>query len=89
MNAEDLVSHNGSDGQGVEAIDEGFPRLDVTATLAFVVEPVHTGDVGTFVVSPKQEKVLGKLELVTQKKQDRFQRLFSPINVVAEEEVVG
>lgn len=38
MAAEDLLVDNGCDGQTVEAIGEGFPQLDIVATLAFIVK---------------------------------------------------
>lgn len=34
MATEDLLVHNGSDGQAVEAISEGLPQFDVVASLA-------------------------------------------------------
>ena len=35
MTTEDLVIHNGCDGQAVEAVCEGLPQLDVVPSLAF------------------------------------------------------
>ena len=35
MATEDLLVHNGRDGQTVEAVGEGFPQFDVVASLAF------------------------------------------------------
>ena len=34
MATEDLLVHNGRDGQTVEAVGEGFPQFDVVASLA-------------------------------------------------------
>ena len=34
MTTEDLLVHNGCDGQTVEAVSEGFPQFDVVASLA-------------------------------------------------------
>lgn len=34
MAAKDLLVHNGSDGQAVEAVGEGFPEFNVVASLA-------------------------------------------------------
>jgi hypothetical protein len=40
------------------------------------------------VVSPEDEKVFGILDLVRQEEADSLQRLFTPIDVVAEKEVI-
>jgi hypothetical protein len=41
VHAEDLARDDGGDGQGVEHVDKRLPRLDVCASLALIVEPVH------------------------------------------------
>lgn len=57
MYAKDLACDDGSDGKGVENIDERLPRLDICAPLAFIVKPVYygagqpelgQGDMGTY-----------------------------------------
>ena len=47
------------------------------------------GDIGTLVVAAKQEKVLGKLDLVAEQKQHVFQRLLATIHIVAQKQVVA
>lgn len=89
MYAEDLARNNSRDGQGVEAVDEGLPNLDVASTLAFIVESVDTCDVGAFVVAAKEEEVLWELEFVAEQQQDGLERLLPAIDVVSEEEKVG
>ena len=37
MAAEDLLVHDGGDGQTVETVREGFPQLDVVTSLAYVM----------------------------------------------------
>ena len=41
MDAEYFGCNDGGDGKAVENVNEGFPSLDVAATLAFVIEAVH------------------------------------------------
>lgn len=48
-----------------------------------------SGDVRTLVIPPQQEEILRILDLVTKKQQDRLQRLFTPVDIIAEKEVVG
>jgi hypothetical protein len=64
VNAEYLLCDDGSNGETVEDIGECLPDLDVATSLAFVVESVDTGDVGTFVIASEDEEVLWVFELV-------------------------
>ena len=41
MHAKDFRSDNRGDGEGIEHVDEGLPRLDIRPPLAFIVEAVH------------------------------------------------
>lgn len=41
MNTEYLGGNNGSDGKAVENVDKSLPRLDVTPSFTFIVEPVY------------------------------------------------
>jgi len=89
MNAEYLRRHYSCDGEAVEYIDEGLPRLDITPSLAFVVKAIYSRNIGTLMIAPKQEEVLRILDLVAQQEKDGFQTLLSSIDVVSEEQVVG
>ena len=88
MHGEDLLVNNGGDGKAVEAVCKRLPKLDVVATLAFVVETVNTVNRGTLVVSSKNEKVFGIFDLVGQKKANGLERLLASIYIVAEEKIV-
>ena len=89
MNAEDLLCNDGRDRKAVKRINECLPDLDVAPSLAFVVEAVDTSDVRAFVVAAEEEEVLGELQLVAHKQENRLQALLAAIDVIAEEEVVG
>ena len=40
--AEDLLVHNGGDGQAVEAVSERLPQLDVVTSLTFILSNIIT-----------------------------------------------
>ena len=89
VHGEDLLIDDRGDGQAVEAISEGLPKLDIVPPLAFVVEAIDPIDRGTLVVSTKDEEVLGILDLVGQQQADRLERLLPTVDIVSEEQIVG
>lgn len=89
MHGEDLLIDDGSNGEAVEAVGEGFPQLDVVPSLALVVEAVNAVDRGALVVAAQDEEVFGVLDLVCEQQADGLERLLATVYVVAEEEVVG
>lgn len=64
MNTENLGRDDGTKGQRVEDVDERFPNFDGGSAFAFVVETVHSSNVGTFMVTTEKEKVFGVLNLI-------------------------
>lgn len=72
VHGEDLLVNDSSNGETVEAVGEGLPKLDVVSTLALVVETVDTVDGSTLVVAAQNEEVLGILDLVGQQQADCF-----------------
>jgi hypothetical protein len=89
VDTEDFTGHNRSNWEGVESIDEGLPDLDVATTLALIIEPINTGNVGAFMVSSKQEEVLRVFELVAHQQKDCLQTLLASVDIVTQEKVVG
>ena len=89
MHAENLLINDGSNGEAVEAVRKRLPELHVVATLALIVETVDTIDASAFVVTAKDEEVLGVLDFVGQQQTDRFERLLSSIDVISQKQVVG
>jgi hypothetical protein len=63
MHAQDLLVDAGTDRHTIEGVAEGLPELDVVAALAIIVEPVDSGNTGTFVVPTKGEEVFRVLVL--------------------------
>ena len=88
MHREYLLINDCRNWQTVEAIGESFPKLDIVAPLAFVVETIYTVDRSTFVVASQDKKVFGILDLVCQKEADGLKGLLPSVHVIAEEQVV-
>ena len=72
MHTEYLLVDYGGNGEAIEAVGEGFPKLDVVSSLTFVVKTVNSVDRCALVISSKQEKVLWVFDLVCQQKADGF-----------------
>lgn len=89
MHREDLLIDDGGNRQAVETIGKSLPKLDVITTLALVVETVDTVNGRTFVVSSENKEVFWIFDFIGQKQADGFKRLFTSVNVVAKEKVVG
>ena len=89
MHAEDLLVNKGGNRKAVETVSEGLPESDVVSSLAFVVESIDTIDGGALVVTSEQEEVLWILDLVGEEKADGFETLFTSINIITEEQVIG
>lgn len=70
MHGENLLVNDGSNWQAVEAVRECLPQLDVVPPLALIVEPVDAVDRGAFMVTAKDEEVLGVFDLVRQEQAD-------------------
>ena len=89
MHAEDLLVNDSRNRETVEAIGKGLPQLDIVASLALVVETIDSIDASAFVVTAKDEEVLGILDLIGQQQTDGFERLLSSIDVISQKQVVG
>lgn len=72
VHGEDLLVNDSSNGETVEAVGEGLPKLDVVSTLALVVETVDAVDGSTLMVAAQNEEVLRILDLVGQQQADCF-----------------
>lgn len=89
MHAKNFLVDDGGNGETVEAVGECFPKFDVVATFAFVVEAVNTVDRCAFVISSKNKEVVWKFDFVGQEEANCFQTLFPTINIVPKKEVIG
>jgi len=83
VHAQDFLVNEGSNGEAVEAVSEGFPEFDVVSSLALVVEAVNTVDGGALVVSSEEEEVLRVLDLVGQEQANGLQALLASVHVVS------
>ena len=89
MHAEDFLINNGSHRQTVEAICKYLPQTDTETALALIIEPIDSVDRSTFMVSPKEEKVVWKFYLVSQEETYSLYTLLSSVHIVSKKQVVG
>lgn len=62
---------------------------EVGEARTFIVETVDPVDGGALVVAPEDEEVLWVFDFVGEEEADGFEALLAPVDVVAQEEVVG
>lgn len=89
MHTQYLLVYHRRHRQAVEAVREYPPQPDAETALALVVEAVDAVDGSALMVSTQEEEVVGVFDLVSQEEWYGFDALFSSVDVVAEEEVVG
>ena len=89
MHAENFLVNHGRNREAIEHIAEYAPKSDRESTLALIIEAIDSVDLGTLVVTSKQEEVLRVLDFVAKKETDCFNGLLSTIDVVSQEEVIG
>jgi len=64
VHGEDFLVNDCCNGQAVEAIGEGLPKLDVVSTLALIIKAIDAVDGSTLMVTSEDEKVFGVFDLV-------------------------
>lgn len=89
MNTEYLIVDYGGHRKAIEALDELLPEPQRVAALAFVVKAVDPINRAALMIASQQEEVLRILDLVGEQKADYFQVLLAPVDVVAQEQIVG
>lgn len=88
MHAENLLVDDRSNGQTVEAVCKGLPKLDVITPLAFVVEAINTIDRSAFVVASKNEEILWVLYFISEEEANCLKRLLAAVDIVSQEEII-
>jgi hypothetical protein len=88
VHCEDLLIDDRCNGQAVEAVGEGLPKLDVVSSLALIVEPIDTVDGRAFVVAAEDEEVFGVFDLVCEEQADGLKRLLASVDIITKEQVV-
>lgn len=89
VHCEDFLVNDGCNGQAVEAVCERLPQFDVVPSFALIVETVDSVDGRALVIASQDEEVLGVLDFICQQKADGFKGLFTSVNVVSQEQVIG
>ena len=77
-----------TDRHAIKTVTKDAPEFDRVAALALIVEPVDPVQGRALVVAAQKEKGFRVLDLVAQQKRNCFDRLFCPVNVVTQKNVV-
>lgn len=75
--------------QTVEAVCHNLPQVDAVPTFTFVIETVDSVDACRFVVATEYEEFVGIFDLEGKQQTDRFETLFSSIDIIAKKKVAG
>lgn len=89
MHANDFVINDSTTWEAVEGIAKLFPHFYRETAATFIIKSVDTVDTGTLVITSQEEKVFWVLDLVGKEQTDHLQRLFTTVNIIAKEEIVG
>lgn len=89
MHAQYLFIDEGSYRQAIEAVRHGLPQTNAVATLALIVEAVNAIDAGGLVIAAQNEELIGVAYFEGQQQTDGFYGLFSTVDVVPQEQIVG
>lgn len=89
MKTEDLVVDQGGQGEVVEKVGEVLPDIGIAVfAQAFVVEPVHLGNLTRLVVAAENGNPLWVSDLESNKESDSLDGKVSSVNVITHEKVV-
>ena len=88
VHAKDLLIDNSCARETVEAVCERLPKLDTKASLTLVIEAVNAVNRRAFMVTTENKEILWVFDLVRQQEADRFQTLFTAVDVITEEDVI-
>jgi len=90
VHAQDLLLDESRQGKVVKEVSEVLP--DVGSSIlakALVIEPIHLGDLSTFVISSEDGEALLVSHLHGDQKCHRFHRVIPSVDVVSHEQIVG
>ena len=83
VKAENLIIDEGGEGEVVEEVSEVFPDIRIAIlSKAFVVEPVHLGDLTRLVVSTEDGDAVGIADFEGNKEGNSLDRVVSTVNIV-------
>lgn len=87
MNAQELLVHDGSQGQAAEGLHACLIDSLRVLVLAFKLEGEVVGQVTTLVIASQEPQRLGVVDLQSPEIQDTFDTKVATVDVVAQEEV--
>ena len=84
-----LVVNKRCQGKEIEEVGEEPPDVSIAVfAQAFVVEPIHLGDLTRFVIAAQDGDAITVPQLEGHEERDGFDRVVPSINIIAHEEVV-
>ena len=105
MHCKDFFVDDSGDRQAIKTVRECFPQFDVVPTFAwksrqhkekchengptFIIKPVNSVDTRTLVISSQNKEIFRVFDLIGKEEANGLERLFTPVNVVTKEKVVG
>ena len=88
MHGENFLVNDRCNGQTVEAVGKGLPKLDVIPSLALIIKAVDAVDRSTFVIASQDKEIFRVLDLVGKEQADSFERLLASIDIVPQEQII-
>ena len=83
MHTDDSVINDSRYRQTLKAVRKCPPETDAIPALALIIKPIDLVDVVCFVISSKEEEVVGIFDFICEKKANALNALLSPIHVIA------
>lgn len=89
VEAEDTIRHDGRHGEVVEGVREVLPDVGIAVfSKALIVKSIYLRNLATLVIAPENGNTVPMTDLEGDEQRDGFQRIISPIDVVAHEQIV-
>jgi len=89
MHTNDFLINDSTDRHAIEGITEHLPHFNAVASLAFIIEPVNSGNGCTFVISSQGEKIVRVFCFVGKHQCDGLEALLAPIHIVTQKHVIA
>lgn len=84
MHTQYPIIDNCTNWQNIENGPEFSPKFDIIPPFTFIIKAVHSVNGLAFVVASQQEEVIRVLNFIGHQETDRFNTLFSSIDVVSD-----
>jgi len=89
VHAEELLVHDGAEGEGVEGVHDALVGIEVVFVLAFFFEGEVLCEVAALMVAPEHEEGVFVEDFVDKHEDHALDGEVASVDVVAQEEVAG